>query len=846
MLNVIIRVLFWYFWVMLISLAGLPLAWRWLRWLPDRGYTFAKPFGLLLWGYFLWVGASIGLLHNNFGGAVAAVALLALLSFFFGKEAWQLDAQGRRPLWAWLQRQWHLVAFTEGLFLLFFIVGLVYRAFTPDIATAGGEKFMEMAFLNGIRTSPVFPPHDPWLAGYSISYYYFGYVIMAGLMTLSGVSTGIGFNIGVATLFALGLSGAFAVTVNLLSKKGAEGSDAIHFPFGWGFLGSLLFGIVSNLEAVFDILYARQWLPYSFWHWLDIKDLNIPAVGPATALPQRFMWWWRASRVINDRDLLGHSMEVIDEFPFFSYILGDMHPHVLALPFVLLTVGLAFNLWRWLSGPEAAVESEKPWYSPSRWWSLAVNWPGGSSGFFFGALAVGSLFFLNTWDAPIYLGLLLSVYVWRRARPHQQFKWSLLVDGALVAVMMGVLSLFFYFPFFIAFQSQAGGLLPNLFNPTRLVQFMVMFAPLLLPVFAFLWLLGRESGWRPTGKAFAEWVIWPLLLPPVIILLLLSLLLLTPAGHDFTQRILSNPEVQKQIGGANWGALLRRIAGLRFAVSGTYLLLALAIGWVLGLLAVKMPKPEEGEEERDTFVLFLIGFAFLLTFGVEFVYLRDLFGTRMNTVFKFYYQGWVLFSLAAVYGLAQVWRRARHTLGGQVWLALSALFILGGLIYPLTAAPNRANNFRGRPTLDGTRWIKQGVPEDAAAARWLQLHAPLDAVVVEATGHSYSYAARLSALTGRPTLLGWDGHESQWRGPAYSAMVGKRPQVIQQIYKIASGTELVQLLAANGVDYVYVGQLERRALGITPADIKRLDRALRLVYKNKETRIYQRPGDPAQ
>ena len=124
----------------------------------------------------------------------------------------------------------------------------------------------------------------------------------------------------------------------------------------------------------------------AFWRWLDIKDLNCldgPAYTVQVAncpqaagiMPERFFWWWRASRVITDRDLLGNAVEVIDEFPFFSFLLGDMHPHVLGLPFVLLAVGLALALllgvregvvggkfrrgaeWKWQQGHEVPQRS---------------------------------------------------------------------------------------------------------------------------------------------------------------------------------------------------------------------------------------------------------------------------------------------------------------------------------------------------------------------------------------------------------------------------------------------------------------------------------------------------------
>ena len=120
-------------------------------------------------------------------------------------------------------------------------------------------------------------------------------------------------------------------------------------------LGALFVAVVSNLEGFLESMQGLGLGSLAFWRWLDIKDLNClngPAYTVEVAncpqatglMPERFFWWWRASRVITDRDLLGNAVEVIDEFPFFSFLLGDMHPHVLGLPFVLLAVGLALAL----------------------------------------------------------------------------------------------------------------------------------------------------------------------------------------------------------------------------------------------------------------------------------------------------------------------------------------------------------------------------------------------------------------------------------------------------------------------------------------------------------------------
>ncbi len=112
---------------------------------------------------------------------------------------------------------------------------------------------------------------------------------------------------------------------------------------GFGLLGAWAVTIAGNLEGFFEVLHSRGLGSDAFWGWLDIKDLAQASVT-GSWYPTDNWWWWRASRVIHDKDPLGRSVEVIDEFPFFSFLLGDMHPHVLALPFVLLALGLALNL----------------------------------------------------------------------------------------------------------------------------------------------------------------------------------------------------------------------------------------------------------------------------------------------------------------------------------------------------------------------------------------------------------------------------------------------------------------------------------------------------------------------
>jgi uncharacterized membrane protein len=177
-------VVVWWLWMQVMGLAALPLAYRFFHRLPDRGYAFARPLGLLLVSYLFWLGGSLGLLRNSLGGALFSILVVALISFIYYRRGQASDtseegAEGDRGLLAWLRTNGGLVLAVEILFAVALALWALLRAYSPDLMTAGGEKFMELMYLNSIGRSEYFPPNDAWLSGFAISYYYFGYVMTA-------------------------------------------------------------------------------------------------------------------------------------------------------------------------------------------------------------------------------------------------------------------------------------------------------------------------------------------------------------------------------------------------------------------------------------------------------------------------------------------------------------------------------------------------------------------------------------------------------------------------------------------------------------------------------------------
>jgi YYY domain-containing protein len=232
-------------------------------------------------------------------------------------------------------------------------------------------------------------------------------------------------------------------------------------------------------------------------------------------------------------------------------------------------------------------------------------------------------------------------------------------------------------------------------------------------------------------------------------------------------------------------------------------------------------------------VLLLFATGGLLALSVEYVYLRDNFGTRMNTVFKFYFQAWVMWGIAGAYALAGFVRRGR--VGAVV---VAALLIAAGSVYPALAIPARAREYGGPPTLDGAAYLAEMQPDDYAAIAWLNENVSGAPVILEAPGdnfRAYVYEGRVSAHTGLPTLLGWAGHEHQWRG-SYDEQARREPD-IETLYTSVDGDEVLTLVDKYGISYVYVGPLERARY--PAAGLAKFAGLMQVVYDSGAVTIYR-------
>ncbi|HKY53003.1 MAG TPA: DUF2298 domain-containing protein, partial [Anaerolineales bacterium] len=222
--------------------------------------------------------------------------------------------------------------------------------------------------------------------------------------------------------------------------------------------------------------------------------------------------------------------------------------------------------------------------------------------------------------------------------------------------------------------------------------------------------------------------------------------------------------------------------------------------------------------------------------GPDFLYLRDNFGYRINTIFKFYYQAWILLSLAAALGVAVLASELRGV-ASALFTAGLVIVIGAGLVYPVFALQSKTDNFKAehpdQRTLDGEAYLANLMPDDYQAFQFMKQVKP--GVIAEAVGGQYTEFARYSTFTGLSTVLGWPGHEDQWRD---HALQGSRRDDIQLLYTTSDWTTAQTIIDRYNIRYIVVGNLERNTYLVNE---EKFGRFLKPIFQQGNVIIYEVP-----
>jgi len=592
------------------------------------------------------------------------------------------------------------------LFLLFFFAMVSVRFVNPSISYA--EKFMDHAFLASIMRVPVVPPLDPWfLGGYLDVYYYFGYWMIGALGIVSGVPSYITFNLALPTVLGLSAMMMYALG-RLLARR-----------FAYLTLATFL---VAN--------------PSFLWQIMQGKSLGTV--------------FWDSTRTIPD---------TINEYPLFSFLWGDVHPHVIGIfNQVLFLFILVYALTRWQS------------LRPRERLSVIL----------IAAISLGAMPLINTWDVLVYapVTVLIGLVIWykggtpspppgagnleilrlatkravsgvfgllgvnkgEKERGGADALQKILGHPAAFLFLVPVVSVLLYLPFYFQMNTRGIQGVGFVHTPTTPADFLLVHGIFLVIMVLYLY---RDIWKRPL-----------LLLVPLVVWL---------SGH---------------------GAA------------------ALAAIPLVYLLCRRTRTPSE--------VLAILGLSIVIM--CEGVYLIDNMGEtyyRMNTIFKFYISAWLLMGASSFAMLAEMIERRVGVIRSPVWLGRAALAVVAVFLLVTPLVLPLDSPYRGA-TLDGLDYVKSAYPGDAEAVAFLRALPGVHGIV-EAIGGDYTYYSRISSFTGIPAVLGWSFHEFMWRDDT-DGWYGRRIEDVRTMYERPDRTE--SLMRAYNATHIYVGDLEREQYAV--------------------------------
>ncbi len=807
----IIGVFLW--WLMLSALGVIAFPWLYAAFpgFRYRGYGLTRIVGLLLWAYLAWILSGLHILPHTRLLLWGVFLLLAALSAYMFRRNWSEYREFFRADWKAFLR-------IEGIFAVLYLGWVWFRFLNPDLwhPVAGGEKPMDFAYLNAVIKSTWFPPYDPWFSGGTMNYYYFGFVMIGSLIKALGIVPSVAYNLAVPSLFAMTGVGAYTVAYNLSGQEDRRANRA-------GILGLLMVVLLGNLgelrlifkgfEEVGNVHFDSMIPGYPTLVSVLVGVWKVVVKG--SSLMFRPEWWyWNATRMIPD------DVGSINEFPAFTFLYSDLHAHMIALP--LTQVALAIGLQWGIGSSVTEAPSDLPrWRQWGAWVLRSLPT------FLLAALTIGALLATNTWDCPTYFGLMSFGVFLKLFKAHP------------VALPSED-------------ETEPGRQKPN---------YALLLAPVLLLGTSLLLFRLFTSNYAMGYTAFSR---WQGQLTPLGTYLMMHGQFLFPLTLLGVWQVWAVLRQLRQVESSRKTQVIATVVLVGAALLLCLHFMEVAVAWAvipLGIFATLLIFSPDSTP-RMASLWFWVGTALTLSLFVEIFVLKGDIG-RMNTVFKFYLQMWMLLAVASAVAVEKLFDWALRSVPNDKF-AFARDVVFSGLIiilfstalYPVLGIPAKARD-RWQPaaphTLDGAAFISYAtqyehggtIPLDVdyRVIHWLQENVAGSPTIMEAQAErEYLWGNRISIYTGLPSVAAWRWHQVQQRMVMPGYTVERRQDDIRNFYNTTSPEQAMEILRRYEVRYIILTPYER-AYMVPEGQVKfaqMVERGwLEVVYEEPDAKIYQ-------
>ena len=823
----------------------------------DCGSLFARPLGMALGGFLVWTLSYLHLLPFRRWSIVLVLLLLGAAAWFY-RQGWQ---KALRILQ--MPGQIRRIAAGECLFSAGLIFWSFARGLKPELDSL--EKFMNIGFMNSLWRTDYLPAADMWYAGGKINYYYFGQYIYTFLAKLTDIRPETAYNLSMATTFALTLTLGYAVGSRLIGliRRHEPGLASFWQTIG-GLASAFLVTVAGNSHSFF---YARNGPGHGLLQWAHAHGW----VGGDAGLT---FWFADSTRFI------GYNPETADktihEFPYYSFLVADLHAHLINLAFVLLFIGLLTSLIDRPGLIKAAADcrdtqartrsvDDRSWLRVEFAHVLDRLKVTSADGLLWLAAVLLAIFMMgNYWDFAIYFTVITVVLILVNGRGYGRL---IRLPGLFVFGLQCVLILI---PFLRAANPWTAILFFGIALAANSILTLIVGDALTLAGAQVSWLffvahvlaLPFNRSFEPISKTIALAVshtpFWQLMIlwgPHLLTgMVLLVYLVRRGPGRMINARVF--PPVGQAA--ADAASAAARQADDRSVADASAEITA----------DQKIPRLDRfilAQNPGDLLLLALLLCAAGLILLPELVYVVDIYSgdyKRSNTMFKFTYQAFVLLSPVWGCSLARIAGHRRRPSGSmprrdaagfapdgrndgfdrrkdRLPAVLTAVFLALMIIipgwYPIAATGQWLGSFTVKryQGLDGLKLFAQKdsaqvdgqaageLAPDYAAIQWFNDQVPGQPVILEAFGSSYTDECRISAFTGLPTVIGWETHEWLWRTSkanpsAYGSVVQPRQEDIRILYTSSDQVLRRSLIVRYQIDYIIIGKIERQKFSENP------------------------------
>ncbi len=755
-------IVLWFMTLMLIGIAAYPLS-AWLfKTNGSGGFFLSQPLGLILAGLIVWTLSYIKIFRFNLLCIIIALVAIAAVSYGVKPLRDNLIERLKTP------GTFYRAVGEQTVFAVIFVVLCYFKGYGPMIN--GQEKFMDYGFIMSMLRNSKLPASDMWLSGKSINYYYFGQYLYAFLIKLSNVKTGVGYNLAMCSAIAIPFTMAYSIGCMLIDS-------AREFGLRCGKVMTQVCGILAGFTVmIFGNSHSFFYDEDSFGHrFLKLFDKMGFDVGRNSYNdPEYYFFYPDSTRYIGynpdtAETAKGGGDYTIEEFPFYSYLVGDLHAHVVSTMVVLLIMAVCIAMiTRKIVTADSTYTSSISFsnFSPKNGTLTTAYKTFINVELITIAVLLGCAQMTNYWDFLIYFifsSMTLLVYHTRYSSRFSTIA-GVIGFGATIAGILGV---------YLAVGS------------SPVVHFLLQ---ALVLVFAYACVVATPCALTKVSAGMS-------------FIFTVSTLTALPFNYHFDMisnalgKVKNNTPIYQLY--ILWGthAIICITFFIITMVSKNYEYLSVARKRKKNRNTSEAVIGERGTNpisnflaERniiDFFVCGMVAVGFLLIIAPEIFYVRDIYTggyLRANTMFKFCYAAFIILSMSVAYAVVRLFwlvsKKGEYSNGSYACAIFFCILLLVPAHYSYESLDQRCGLEDGNSefiTLDGTKYLDtyhspwldhiEGVNmlSYRNAIDWFNSEVSGYHVIMEACGDSYTDYNMISAYTGLPTVRGWLVHEWLWR-----------------------------------------------------------------------------------